>query len=336
MLARPLPRLLAVLLVLCAAVCGAPGAVEAQQQRRGAPQEAADPMREATKLLETIRFSNLEPGWRGYAFARWARTLARIPDIELAKTMATSAIQAMDEPVKAPPPPQVSAGVVYAVLVQAYADLRDAKVAQALAQKAFPALQALPDNATKANLLPYLAIGLADINNRDGAGLAALEGLRAATQVPPGRDQIGGLSLVALAQAKVGDRKEAEETLQIARQAANAITDGTGRVYALAHLARAEAALGNRDRARVLARDSAQAYDKTQTDPGFSTAQRVTTLGLIALAQAESLDRNAARQTLRTLKATSAQLTQTYERFQALITEIDTIVLIDRGTAQGQ
>ncbi len=85
-----------------------------------------------------------------------------------------------------------------------------------------------------------------------------------------------------------------------------------------------------------MARDSAQAYDKTQTDPGFTAAQRVTTLGLIALAQAEALDRNAARQTLRALKATSTSLTQTYERFQALVTEIDTIVLIDRGTAQAQ
>jgi len=332
MLAHPLTRLLAVLLVLCAV----PAAVEAQQQRRGAPQEAAEPMREATKLLETIRFSNLEPGWRGYAFARYARALARIPDTELAKTMATSAIQAMDEPVKTPPPAQVSAGVVYAVLVQAYAELREVNVDQALAQKAFPALQRLPDNATKANLMPYLAIGLADIGNRDGAGLAALEGLRAATLVPPGRDQIGALSQVTVAQTKIGDRREAEETIQIARQAAAAIIDGTGRVYALAHLARAEAALGNRDRARVMARDSAQAYDKTQTDPGFTAAQRVTTLGLIALAQAEALDRNAARQTLRALKATSASLTQTYERFQALVTEIDTIVLIDRGTAQAQ
>src|SRR5882672_2533293 len=97
MLAHPLTRLLAVLLVLCAL----PAAVEAQQQRRGAPQEAAEPMREATKLLET---------------------------------MATSAIQAMDESVKTPPPAQVSAGVVYAVLVQAYAELREVNGAQALAQ----------------------------------------------------------------------------------------------------------------------------------------------------------------------------------------------------------
>src|SRR5207253_9354705 len=141
-----------------------------------------------------------------------------------------------------------------------------------------------------------------------------------ATQVPPGRDQIGALSQVVVAQAKIGDRREAEETMQIARQAANAIVEGTGRVYALAHLARAEAALGNRDRARVLARESAQAYDKTQSDASFTIAQRVTTLGLIAIAQSESLDRNAARQTLRALKLTSSQLTQTYERFQALVT----------------
>jgi tetratricopeptide (TPR) repeat protein len=331
-----LVRLLVILLVLCAALCAAPGAGEAQQQRRGATQEAAEPLREAVKLLDTIRVSNLEPGWRGYAYARLARVLARIGDIELAKTMSNGALAAMDEPVKTAPPPQVSPGVIYAVLVQTYAEMRDVQAAQKLAEKAFDALQRLSDNATKANLLPYMAIGLADIGNRDGAGLAALEGLRAATQVPPGRDQIGALAQVTMAQAKVGDRREAEETLVIARQASAAIVEGTGRVYALAHLARAEAALGNRDRARVLARESAQAYDKTQTDPGFTTAQRVTTLGLIALAQSESLDRNAARQTLRALKSTSSQLTQTYERFQALITEIDTVVLIDRGAGQGQ
>jgi tetratricopeptide (TPR) repeat protein len=332
MIARLLPRLLLGLLVALLALSGsAPAGAQQQQQRRGPSPEASEPLREAVKLLETIRLSNLEPAWRGYAFARLARVLARIGDVELAKTMANGAIAAMDEPTRQPPPAQVSQGVIYAILVQTYADLGDQRLGQTFAEKAFAALQRLPDNATKANLLPYMAIGLADIGNRDGAGLSALEGLRAATQVPPGRDQIGALALVTVAQAKVGDRKEAEETLTIARQAANAITDGTGRVYALAHLARAEAALGARDRARVLARDSAQAYDRTQTDPGFTTAQRVTTLGLIALAQAEAADRTAARQTLRTLKATSGQLTQTYERFQALITEIDTVVLIDRS-----
>lgn len=324
---RMLVRLLVVLIVLSAA----PIAVEAQTQRRGVPQDASEPLREALRLLETIRVSNLEPAWRAYAYARLARVLARVGDAEAARTMSTSAVQASDEPTKKPPPAAISPGAIYALLVQTHAELGDREIAQKIAEKAFGLIQQLSDNATKANLMPYMALGLADIGNRNGAGVAALEGLRAATQVPAGRDQIAALSQVTMVQAKIGDRAEAEETLRIARQAAAAIVDPTGRVYALAHMARAEAALGNQDRARTLARDSAMAYDKTQSDAAFTTAQRVTTLGLIAVAQSESRDRNAARQTLRALKATASQLTQTYERFQALVTEVDTIVLIERS-----
>ncbi len=57
--------LVVVLLVLCAA----PAAVQAQTQRRGPPQDAVEPLREAVRLLETIRLSNLEPGWRANACA---------------------------------------------------------------------------------------------------------------------------------------------------------------------------------------------------------------------------------------------------------------------------
>src|SRR5258708_25119303 len=320
-------RLLVVLLVLCAA----PAAIQAQAQRRGAPQEAVEPLREAVKLLETIRSSNLEPGWRANACARRARAVARVGEGEAARAMSTNALAATDEPAKTPSPAAVSKGVIFALLVQTFAELRAPDAAQRIAEQAFVLVQQIPDKATKANLLPYMAIGLAEIGNRDGAGLAILEGLRAATQIPPGRDQIAALALVTVAQSKIGDRAEAEETVRIARQAAAAIVDSTGRVYALAHLARAEAALGNKDRARTLARDAALAYDRTQSDAGFTIAQRVTTLGLIAIAQSESLDRNAARQTLRALKLTSSQLTQTYERFQALVTEVETIALVDKG-----
>jgi tetratricopeptide (TPR) repeat protein len=322
-----LARVLVVLLVLIAA----PLAAEAQAPRRGVPQDAAEPLREALRLLETIRVSNLEPAWRASAFARIARALARVGDTEAARTMSNSALQALDEPSKTPVPAAISPGAIYALLVQTHAELGDREIAQKIAEKAFALLQQLPDTATKATRLPYLALGLVEIGNRDGAGLAALEGLRAATQVPAGRDQIAALSQVTVVQAKIGARAEAEETLRIARQAAAAIVDPTGRVYAMAHMARAEAVLGNQDRARTLARDSALAYDRTQSDPAFTTAQRVTALGLIAVAQSESRDRNAARQTLRALKATASQLTQTYERFQALVTEVDTVVLVERS-----
>jgi len=325
-----LVRLLVVLMVLCAAPVAVSDVAYGQTRARGVPQNADEPMREALRLLQTIQVSNLDAPWRANAFARMARALARVGDAAAARTMSESALGAVDEPTKTPPPAAISPGVIYALLVQTHADLGDREVAQKLAERAFGLLQKLPDIATKANLLPYLAIGLADIGNRDGAGLAALEGLRAATQVPAGRDQIAALSQVTMAQAKIGDRGSAQETLAIARQAAGAISDPTGRVFALAHLARAEAAAGNLDRARTLARNSAEAYDRTQTDASFTLAQRVTTLGLIAVAQSESQDRNAALQTMKALNATASQLTQTYERFQALVTEVDTIVQVER------
>ncbi|HUA54072.1 MAG TPA: hypothetical protein VMB81_17985 [Candidatus Sulfotelmatobacter sp.] len=325
-----LVRLLVVLLVLCAAPVALSGTAYAQARARGVPENADEPMREALRLLETIRVSNLDAPWRANAFARMARVLARVGDAAAARTMSDSALEAVVEPTKSPVPAIVSPGAIYAQLAQAYADLGDRENSQKLAEKAFELLQKLPDLAAKANLLPYLAIGLADIGNRDGAGLAALEGLRAATQMKAGRDQIAALSQVTMAQAKIGDRNSAEDTLGIARQAAAAITDPTGRVFALAHLARAEAAVGNLERARTLARNSAEAYDHTQTDPNFTTAQRVTTLGLIAVAQSEAQDRNAALQAVKALKATAAQLTQTYERFQALVTEVDTVVQVER------
>jgi hypothetical protein len=325
------PSMFIRLLVLLIVLCAAPVAAQAQAQRRGVPQEAAEPLREALKLLDTIGVSNLDAAWRATAFARVARVLARVGDGSAAKIMSNSALAALDEPVKTAPPPAISPGAILALLVQTHADLHEADIAQKLAQRAFEALQKLPDMATRANLLPYLAVGLADIGNRDGAGVAALEGLRAATQVPPGRDQIAALSQITMVQVKIGDRAHAEETIAIARQAAGQIADVTGRVYALAHLARAEAALGNIDRARTLARESAIAYDRTQTDGNFTVALRVTTLGLIAVAQTEATDRNAALQTMRALQQTVGQLVQTYERFQALVTYVDTIAQVAKG-----
>jgi len=328
---RSSPGMILRLIVLLIVLCAVPASAQAQVRSRGAPPDAAEPLHEALRLLDTIRVSNLDASWRANAFARIARVLARLGDAEAARTMSNSALGALDEPVKTPPPPALSPGVIYALLVQTHADLHDVEIAQKLAERGFAVLQTLPDLATRANLLPYMALGLADIGNRDGAGVAALEGLRAATKMPPGRDQIAALAQITMVQAKIGDRAQAEETLAIARQAAGQIPDVTGQVYALAHLARAEAAVGNFDRARTLARESAMTYDRTQTDGNFTLALRVTTLGLIAVAQAEAKDRNAARQTMRTLSQTVAQLVQTYERYQALVTEVDTIVQVDRS-----
>src|SRR5260221_2384879 len=123
-------RLLVVRLLLCAA----PAAIQAQAQRRGAPQEAVEPLREAVKLLETIRSSNLEPGWRANACARLARALARVGDGEAARAMSTNALAATDEPSKTPTPAAVSKGLIFALLVQTYVDLRDPHVAQRIAQ----------------------------------------------------------------------------------------------------------------------------------------------------------------------------------------------------------
>src|SRR5258708_40044739 len=63
----------------------------AAQGLRGIPDQAAEPLREALRLLETVKSSTLDPGWRANAAARAARTLARAGDGEAARARAQEA-----------------------------------------------------------------------------------------------------------------------------------------------------------------------------------------------------------------------------------------------------
>lgn len=317
-------------LFICVFLTVLPGIAPAQAPRP-VPAEAADPLREANRQLDIIRASNLDAGWRATALARMARTLARTGDAEAARVAARDAILATQEPVRSAPPPGLSPGAVYGVLAQTYADLRDPAAVQSVAELAAGALKALGDPAAQATLFPLVALGLADINNRDAASMLVLEALRAAARAPAGRERVAGLSLAGIVQARIGDAESARETVQAARADLNSISVPSHRALALGQVARAEAATGNRDAARTLSREGALAYDRAQGDVQFDIPQRVATLAAIALAQAESGDRNAARQTMRAARQTADRSQGTYERFQSMLVLADTVLQVERG-----
>src|SRR3954470_1936635 len=103
------------------------------QPARGMPELAAEPMREAMRLLETVKGSNLDAGWRANAAARAARALARAGDREAAQARAQEAELATTEQTRTPPLDALSEGAIYALLAQVYAELREAEVGDRIA-----------------------------------------------------------------------------------------------------------------------------------------------------------------------------------------------------------
>src|SRR5690349_3401554 len=186
-------RIVAILLV--SLLLAGPAAAQAV---RGIPEQAADPLREALRLLETVKSSNLDPGWRANAAARAARTLARAGDREAARARAQEAALAAAEEARTPPPPGLSEGAIDALLAQTYADLRDAPTAEGIAVTAMAAIARLGDAATRATLYAYVAQALAEIGNADQAADAVLQGLRSASVTQPGRERLGALAALII------------------------------------------------------------------------------------------------------------------------------------------
>ena len=296
------------------------------QAVRGIPDEAGDPLREALRLLETVKGSTLEPGWRANAAARAARTLARAGDNEAARVRAQEAALAGAEDVRTPPLPGLSEGAVDAILVQVYADLKDTATAQGIAQTAMAAIERLGDAATRASLYAYIAQGLAQIGATDQAGEAVLQSLRSASVTPLGRERVNALSALILAQAKLGQLDEARAVLDAARQSLDAVTQPVDRTAALANLARAEAALGDRPAAEALVREAMTSYGRTQGQ--LSEIQRTVLLGLLALAQNDAGDKSGAQTTLRNERQVADSVRQIYDRLQAMLTLADTALQI--------
>lgn len=298
------------------------------QAVRGIPDEAADPLREALRALETVKSSNLDPGWRANAAARAARTLARAGDGEAARTRAQEAELASAEETRTPPPAGLSEGAIDALLAQTYADLRDAPTTRTIAAAAVAAIARLGDAPTRASLFAYVAQALAQIGDNEGAAEAVLQGLRSAAVTPPGRERVIALSALMLAQAKLGQIEEARAVLDAAKQSLDAVSQPVERTAPLANLARAEAALGDTAAAQALARETATNYARTQGQ--LSAIQRAVTLGLLALAQNDAGDKSAAQATLRDERQAADAVHEIYDRLQAMLTLADTVLQVAR------
>src|SRR6185437_8809680 len=216
-------------------------------------------LREALRLLETVKSSTLDPGWRANAAARAARTLARAGDREAARARAQEAALANAEESRTPPPPGLSEGAVDALLAQTYADLQDAPTAHGIAVAAMAAIGRLGDAATRATLdaareslaavtqpadrptaLAYVARAAAAVGDKTGAQALARE---AATTYVRTQAQLTELqravtlALLALTESEVGDRTAAQQTLRQARQAADAVQQVYDRLQAMLSLA---------------------------------------------------------------------------------------------------
>jgi hypothetical protein len=298
------------------------------QGLRGIPEQAADPLREALRLLETVKSSTLDPGWRANAAARAARTLARAGDREAARARAQEAALANAEESRTPPPPGLSEGAVAALLAQTYADLQDAPTAHGIAVAAMAAIGRLGDAATRATLYAYVAQALAEIGNADPAAEAVLQGLRSASVTQPGRERLNALTQLIIAQAKLGQVEEARATLDAARESLAAVTQPADRPTALAYVARAAAAVGDKTGAQALAREAATTYVRTQAQ--LTELQRAVTLALLALTESEVGDRTAAQQTLRQARQAADAVQQVYDRLQAMLSLADAAVQLER------
>jgi tetratricopeptide (TPR) repeat protein len=300
-----------------------------QAQGRPLPGDASQSVKQASQLLDQVRGSNLDHWWRANAIARMARTLARMGDTESARTLGRDTLLVLREENKdAPPPPALSESATFAILSQAYADLRDPVTATEAANASLKAMSA--DPAIRAATLPLIALAMAEAGNRAPAGGIALEGLRSAASLPPGRDQLSALAAIAQVQAKLGDRDAALGTAMAAKESLPANASAADRAIGLAQIARAYAAAGDSTTARTLARDAIRTYDQSVNDTSVSMGQRVAGLALIAIAQAEAGDKNSARQILGIAKQTMAGINGQYEKLISLLTLADAAMLIER------
>lgn len=305
---------------------GGIGQFRAQAQ----PQEAQEHLREANRLLETLRTSTLEASWRAQFLARMARSLARSGDASGARTFTDQALLVLGEPVKQKPVPQLAPAVVYAILAQAMAESRDREAAVTLASNALDAVKAIEAPGARATTYALIGQVYLELGDNRAAQQATLEALRNAVAAPAGSERVTALAMAGQTQAKLGDANEARQTISAAHQELRGITDLLPRASAFAYIARAESAGPGSEGARSSIRDALQAYDYTRNDTRLPAFLRITTLSLIAVAQAEFRDRANARQTLRAAVATLEQATQPAERFQALIAIVDAFSVVEK------
>lgn len=331
----PVPRFRFALLALFAAIFAAPIPASAQGigqfRAQAQPQEGQELMREALRLLDSLRGSTLDAPWRAQFFARAARTVARMGNPSLARTYTDQALMALAEPMKQKPIPQLAPAVVYAILAQAMVEAQDRVSAATLASNALDAAKSVEAPGARATTYALIGQVLIDLGNNAQGQAATLDALRQAVAAPPGSERVTALALAAQNQARLGDMNEARQSVSAARQELRGVTELLPRASAFAYVARADVAMQGSDSARSSIRDALQAYDYTRNDTRLPAFLRITTLSLIAVAQAEFRDRPNARQTVRAAISTLEQATQPAERFQALIAIVDAISVVEKS-----
>lgn len=284
-------------------------------------------MAEAQRLLEIIRSSALDGAWRGNALARAGRALAAYGNEEAARVMARDAVTAVNEPAKTPPPAALAIGGSYTAIMQIFIRLGDRDTAMGLAREARPSLDAIEEAPAKAALEAYLALALIEADDLPGARAATLQALRAAVTTTKPKDQVVSLALVAIAQGRLQDQEQAASTVAALRAALGALSaDDPERVAGLAWTARALAATGDLPAARELALQADTLYARALVGnqppiPG----QRAVTLCLIAVALREAGDKSAALRVLRSAQIAAQTISETYDRYLAMITVVDTV-----------
>ncbi len=305
----------------------------AQNQQRAGGVEATIPVfKEASALLDGIRRSSLEPGWRAAAEARMARAKARAGDADGARVHSQNAELALSEPGVASGPGAIQAGPTLAVMAQALGDAKDQNTARIFAEQSAAALRAMTkEPGAQANFYPVLALAWALAGSPEQAAGALLEGLRAAAATTNPRERLASLGQIAQGQAHIGDREAAGVTLQALEQVMATVPDRLPRATAMAQWARAESATGQAAQARVRLRQSAELVNQALADPANNPPPSlVSALAIYAVAQREAGDRTSARQALQTIQSLIQQLKAPYERYQALITYIEAVLQVER------
>jgi len=312
--------------VLVLAVVAAPLAVQAQG--RPLPSDASQPLKQAGLLLEQIRQSNIDRSWRANALARMARSQARAGDENASRILGRDLVGVLYNETATSGPTSIPDAVNFAIMSQAYADLRDPVTTTEAANAALKVIGT--DPGVRAATLPLVAMSMVDIGNKAAAGDLALEGLRSAASLPSGRDQLAALAAIAQVQAKLGDREAALGTAQAAKASLPANVSAGDRAIGQAQIARAFAAAGDTATARTTAREAIRTYDQSVNDQTVSMGQRVTALALIAIAQAEAGDKSTARQIMGVARQTMSGVTGQYEQMIALLTLADASLIVER------
>ena len=300
------------------------------QSVRGSTGDAQNAVKSASVMMLELKGSSLPPWWRALAVARLARSQARTGDEESARVLARDAVLLMNERSPTPPPPALGPATLFAILSQAYLDMRDPQSAVQLANESLKSMQSVSDPVTRAANFAFLGLIMSEASGPEGARPLLLQGLRDAATLPAGREQIAALSMIAQAQGKLSDKASATDTLAALTGSLPSLTKSGDIALTRAYAARAAMAAQDGNAARTHIREAVAAYDRSTQSSEMPMPERVAALGLIALAYNEIGDKSAARQIVATLKQTLASISEPYDKFQGLLTLADTTYEIEQ------